>query len=151
MTSESTHTQGRVDQTILATDPERPGNCLSAAVASYLRIPLGRVPHFIEYDAEATTDGTEGGNGWWLMLLGFMAGFGLWPLTLDTPDDGEPGEVLFVAGPSPRGVFHQVLYRDGALWHDPHPSKDGITEVREVLAWRETLHDHTPTAVGGEG
>lgn len=135
----------RVDQTILATDPKRPGNCLPACVASYLRIPLGRVPHFIEEDTEATTDGSEGGTGWWFMLLGFMAGFGLWPVMLTSPDDGEPGEVLFVAGPSPRGVFHQVLYRDGVLWHDPHPSKDGITEVREVLAWRPTLHDHTPS------
>jgi len=139
----------RVDQTILASDQARMGNCLSACVASYLGIPLDRVPHFVEADPDATVDGSEGGTGWWFMLLGFMAGRGLAPVHLHAVDEC-PGELLFVAGPSPRGVFHQVLYLDGALWHDPHPSRDGITEVREVLAWRPARYDHEPTEVTGD-
>lgn len=135
----------RVDQTILAGDPKRQGNCVSACVATYLGVPIETVPHFVEYDG-ATVDGTPGGTGWWWMLLGFMAGKrGLWPVELDDVDEGEPGELLFVAGMSERGVLHQVLYRDGVLWHDPHPSKAGIIDVREVLAWRPTIHDHRPS------
>ena len=79
------------------------------------------------------------------MFLGYMAGHGLWPVELEAVDQGDPGEVLFVMGMSPRGVCHQVLYRDGQLFHDPHPARAGITDVREVLAWRPMLHDHTPT------
>ncbi|GAA4123305.1 hypothetical protein GCM10022215_29880 [Nocardioides fonticola] len=135
----------RVDQTILAGDPKRLGNCVAACVATYFGIPLDAVPHFIEYDGGATTDGSEGSTGWWYMLLGFMASRGLWVVELDEVTDAEPGEVVFVAGMSERGVHHQVLYRDGVLWHDPHPSRAGVLDVREVLAWRPARHDHQPT------
>lgn len=135
----------RVDQTILAGDPKRQGNCVSACVATYLGVPLATVPHFVEYDG-ATVDGTPGGTGWWWLLIGYMAGRrGLWPVELDDVDDGRPGELLFAAGPSERGVLHQVLYRDGVLWHDPHPSRAGLLKVTEVLAWRPALHDHEPS------
>ena len=135
----------QVDQTILASDPKRPGNCVSACVASYLDIPLTAVPHFIE-TWPATTDGTEGSSDWWHALVGFMAGHGYWPHDL-TPrgESPEPGEIVFAAGMSERGVMHQVLYRDGELWHDPHPSRAGVLEVTEVIAWRRVTFDHTPT------
>lgn len=134
-----------VDQTILASDPKRQGNCVSACAATHLGIPLETVPHFVEVDRGATVDGSAGSDGWWWLLVGFMAGHGLWPVQLDAVTDGEPGEVLWVAGPSARGVLHQVLYRDGVLWHDPHPSRAGVLKVTEVLAWRPQLHDHAPT------
>ncbi len=136
----------RVDQTILATDPDRPGNCLAACVATFVGKPLDDVPHFIEHGEHMRPNPEEPDRLlWWVMLLGFMAGHGLWPIELGTIDEGEPGELLFVMGMSPRGVCHQVLYRDGVLWHDPHPSRDGIADVREVLAWRPHQHDHQPT------
>lgn len=143
----------RLDQTILASDPERQGNCVSACAATHLGLPLESVPHFIEADQGATTDGSEGSDGWWWLLVGFMAGHGLWPVVLDSIDDAESTELVWVAGPSPRGVFHQVLYRTGRLWHDPHPSKAGLSEVREVLVWRRRTHDHEPSnsPAGGEG
>ena len=131
-----------VDQTILASDPARQGNCLSACVATYLDIPLDEVPHFAEYP---TLDEAAGSDAWWHLLIGYMAGRGLWPVMLADPHDGDPGEIVFAAGPSERGVMHQVLYRDGALWHDPHPSRAGLLAVAEVIAWRPTRHDHTPT------
>jgi hypothetical protein len=127
-----------VDQTILATDPHRQGNCLSACVATYLDLPLEDVPHWAEYQRDE-------GTAWWHHWLGFMAGRGLWPTELDDPADAEPGELVFVCGPSERGVLHQVLYRDGRLFHDPHPSKAGLLAVTEVLVWRPVTHDHHPT------
>ena len=133
----------RIDQTILASDPKREGNCLAACVASWLGLPLAEVPHFIEHGA--ALNGENDRVSWWSMLLGYMAGRGYWPTELDSPSDAEPGEIAFVMGMSPRGVCHQVLYRDGELWHDPHPSRDGITDVREVLVWRHVRHDHEPT------
>jgi hypothetical protein len=140
-----------VDQTILAGDPKRQGNCVSACVATYLGVSINDVPNFVEYDG-ATVDGTPGGTGWWWLMVGYMAGAGgLWPVDLDDVTDGRPGELLFVAGPSERGVLHQVLYRDGELWHDPHPSRAGLLKVTEVLAWRPRVHDHEPSSTPGAG
>ncbi|HEY9354517.1 MAG TPA: hypothetical protein VIP28_14740 [Nocardioides sp.] len=138
-----------VDQTIFVTDTKRKGNCVAACVATILGINLTEVPHFIEFGI-AYGDSEEGkasdGLHWWAMMIGFLAGRGLWIAQLESVDHAERGEVLLVAGPSPRGVMHQVLYRDGQLWHDPHPSRDGVLEVVEVLALRpHPGFDHTPT------
>lgn len=141
-----------VDQTILASDPSRKGNCVAACVASILGIPLDRVPHFIEFgiaygDSDDLAEVSHG-NNWWAMMLGFLAGHGLWVVELEKVTDAEREECVLVAGMSPRGVVHQVIYRDGALWHDPHPSRDGVLDVREILAVRPLSgFDHSPTAV----
>lgn len=132
----------KVDQTILAGDPRRVGNCFAACVASFLGVPLRVVPNFVEL-GELGEDGYA--LGWWWAAVGFMAAHGLGPVDLDDVAEGAPSEILFVAGPSARGVAHQVLYRDGTLWHDPHPSHAGLLGITEVLAWRPQDHDHTPT------
>jgi hypothetical protein len=140
----------KTDQTIFVDDPKRLGNCVAACVATLLDIPLAEVPHFVEfgiaYGDSSDVHDVSSGNNWWSMLLGFMAAKGYWPVALESVTDGEDDEILFVAGKSPRGVSHQVLYRDGRLWHDPHPSRDGVLEVAEVLAWRPLPgFDHAPT------
>lgn len=127
-----------MDQTILAHDPRREGNCLAACVATWFGRGIDQVPHFVEYASDRP-------NAWWDLLVGYMSGAGYWPFELADPDDANPGEIVFVMGMTPRGVLHQVLYRDGQLWHDPHPSKSGVTDVREVIAWRLVRHDHLPT------
>lgn len=143
----------RVDQTILAGDPKRKGNCVAACVASILGLPLDRVPHFIEFgihfgDSEDVKEVSHGSN-WWAMMLGFLAGRGLWVVELDKVTDADPDEFVLVAGMSPRGVMHQVVYREGRLWHDPHPSRTGVLDVREVLAVRALPgFDHEPTRGG---
>jgi hypothetical protein len=143
-----------VDQTIFVHDPQRPGNCFAACIATVLDLELHQVPHFIEYgitfgDAKDPHTASSGSH-WWAMFLGFMAGRGLWVLELDSEVDAAPGELVLVAGMSPRGVVHQVIYRDGQLWHDPHPSRAGVLDIREVLTVRsidETGFDHQPTDV----
>lgn len=142
----------RVDQTILADDPKRKGNCVAACVATILGLPLAQVPHFIEFgiaygDSENVNEVSHG-NNWWAMMLGFLAGRGLWVVELDKVTDADPHEFVLVAGMSPRGVVHQVVYREGRLWHDPHPSRAGVLDVREVLAVRALPgFDHEPTRV----
>ncbi|HEY9354488.1 MAG TPA: hypothetical protein VIP28_14595, partial [Nocardioides sp.] len=137
-------------QTIFVTDTKRKGNCVAACVATLLGVSLDEVPHFIEFGiayGDSETDKVSAGNHWWAMMLGFLAGRGLWVTELESVRHADRGEVLLVCGPSPRGVMHQVLYRDGRLWHDPHPSRAGVLEVREVLAVRPlSSFDHTPTS-----
>lgn len=142
----------RVDQTILASDPKRKGNCVAACVASIVAVPLERVPHFIEfgiaYGDSDDVHAVSAGNNWWAMMLGYLAANGYWPVELEAITDADPDEFLLVAGMSPRGVLHQVIYREGRLWHDPHPSRDGVLDIREVLAIRAlSRFDHTPTPV----
>ena len=140
----------QVDQTIFADDPKRKGNCVAACVATLLGEPLDRVPHFIEFgiaygDSEDVKEVSHG-NNWWAMMLGFLAGRGLWVVELDAVTDADPDELMLVAGMSPRGVVHQVIYREGRLWHDPHPSRAGVLDVREVLAIRPLSgFDHAPS------
>lgn len=131
----------KVMQTILHSDPERLGNCLAACVASFFGEPLEAVPHFAEWESEV-----EDSMAWWYMLLGYMAGKGLWVTVLDSLDEARESEIVFVSGPSPRGNFHhQVLYKNGKLWHDPHPSSDGLESISRIEAWRPATHNHTPT------
>ncbi len=146
----SGHGCPRIDQTIFAGDPKRKGNCVAACVATLLEVPLHEVPHFLEHgitwgDADETGAASTG-NAWWAMLLGYLAGRGLWVEELPDLDSALPGERVLIAGMSPRGVLHQVIYADGRLWHDPHPSRAGVLDVREVLAVRPLPgFDHTPT------
>lgn len=140
-----------VTQTILQGHSDRLGNCVAACVATALALPLEQVPHFIEYGVEygdkVDPADTSTGNAWFTMMLGFFAGHGLWPISVDSPDDAEPGEIVFVHGPSERGVSHQVLYRNGVLWHDPHPSRAGLLSIADeglFVLRRFSAFDHNP-------
>lgn len=130
----------KVDQTIFVGDSARKGNCVAACVATVTGVSLDRVPHFIEFgiaygDSDDVHEVSHG-NNWWAMMLGFLAGHGLWVVEVDKVTDADRHEFALVAGMSPRGVLHQVIYREGRLWHDPHPSRAGVLDVREVLVIR---------------
>ena len=133
-------------QTIFHTNPERLGNCYAACVAEFLHLDIDQVPHFVEQGIILTQEPGDT-TGWWALSVGFMWAHHLTPVRLDSLDDAESGEIVFASGPSPRGVPHQVLYRDGALYFDPHPSCAGITEVTEVMRYaRVHAHNHDPNA-----
>lgn len=111
----------RVTQTILH-DPGSPipGNCYQAAVASVLDLPLAQVPHLMLFT-------------WWHGAAEFWArGIGKTIHTGKTVDEIPPGVDAVVSGPSPRGVSHAIVrWADGTEW-DPHPSRAGLLEVRDV-------------------
>ena len=143
----------KVDQTIFASDPEKPGNCFAACVASALGLDLNQVPHFMHFGEATYGDDRLKGDHWHAMFLGFLAGQGVWPVSLDKILDAEVGEVVFVSGPSLRGVPHQVLYRYGRLWHDPHPSRAGLVSVDDgdffvLRPLPDAGFDHGPTGAG---
>jgi hypothetical protein len=108
--------------------PDRMGNCLQAAIASMLDLPLDEVPHFVQIDED-----TGGNINWWTHMVAWLRERG-W--RVDTRV--EPGEVYLGGGPSPRGadLHHVAVYRDGELVHDPHPDGTGLVEIRSRWALR---------------
>jgi hypothetical protein len=109
-----------VVQTILAGRGDGvPGNCVQAAVASLLDLPIEAVPHFLLFDR------------WNHVLTDWLneRGYGIRVLNAtEIPD-----ERCIVAGMSPRGVAHVCIAEAGRIVWDPHPSGDGLTKVDE--AW----------------
>lgn len=116
-----------VMQTILAPNDGKgmPGNCLQAAIASLLDLPLVEVPHFVGRDWM-----TDGAEHWWTEWRRWSAARGLRVEALETP---QAGEYYLGGGPSPRDPenrSHVAVYQDGDLVHDPHPDGTGVVEVR---------------------
>lgn len=110
-----------VTQSILHGDPSgRPGNCLQAAVASLLELDLDGVPHFIEYD------------DWLERLRDFCLAHGYRPLLRPPSAHVALGMAW---GPSERGVRHAVVWIDGMLAWDPHPSRAGLLRITELIAF----------------
>ncbi|MEV6833492.1 hypothetical protein AB0N17_03005 [Streptomyces sp. NPDC051133] len=109
-----------VTQSILHGDPSgRPGDCLRAAVASLLELPLLAVPHFVEYE------------DWEERLAEFCRAHRYQPI-LRSPDADVPYGMAW--GPSERGVRHAVVWIDGAIAWDPHPTRAGLLRVTQLIA-----------------
>lgn len=116
-----------VTQTILAGDPSgRLGNCLQAAIATLLELPLDAVPHF----AESSGD-------WVAEMVQFARQRGhriVWRSDGDRPDFG----LMF--GPTIRSaeLTHAVAIRHGQVW-DPHPSRIGLTAESTYVDWAPSV------------
>lgn len=112
-----------VDQTKLH-DPKNGinGNCIAASFASILELPLSEVPMF----EDISKNDWFGALTKWLESLGFA-------LVHWQSETWLPGYCL-VSGISERNVDHMVVFKDGVLAHDPHPSKTGIKKVDEIWA-----------------
>lgn len=104
----------RITQTIVA-DPARPdvqGNCLQAALASILDLPLAEVPHFVQDDHDHPDDPEW---NWFTRMLAWLDARGL---NLRDGSNAPPGALVLALGTSPRGLGHIVIQRDGetARW-----------------------------------
>lgn len=115
------------------------GNCLSAAIASVLEIPLSDVPNFAEL---------RKGSGFSDVVQEWLAERGMFWLRIRMPRDGDRGrqvetgeEIRFhpipecyclATGKSPRGdFFHTVVGKitgglNFELVHDPHLEGKGL-------------------------
>jgi hypothetical protein len=106
-----------ITQTILDTPTSReegpPGNCLQAAVASYLELSLNEVPHFVLHDN-------------WAHRLRVFAEERGFQLDCVKPDRRLSGIAI---GSTERGTHHAVVWSKGITVWDPHPSRAGLSEV----------------------
>lgn len=99
------------------------GNCLMACVASITGLPLGALDDL--YTAEARTPDKH----WWSVFTDALNRHGWHAAYLVAADGLIPRGYAVGSGVSPRGLRHAVVVRDGALAHDPHPSRAGVEEV----------------------
>jgi hypothetical protein len=117
------------------------GNCFAACIASLLELPISEVPN-------VETLFHIQGNYWQEVMLTFLNSKGYDLCTDDRfrvfHDDnygvteGKRQEWLLqcnnkyylVSGKSNRGVNHIVIYQNGKMVHDPHPTKEGIVDTK---------------------
>ncbi|AXQ69676.1 hypothetical protein HOU03_gp094 [Caulobacter phage CcrSC] len=100
------------------------GNCTTVALASLLAMPVSHVPDFITLYPDA--------GEFWFAIERWVAeqGYHLQMMRKEFA----PRTLYLASGPSPRDaeLSHMVVMQDGKLYHDPHPSGAGITEVKHV-------------------
>lgn len=106
---------------LYAPDAIHNGNCFAACLASMLDLPLWMVPPF--EDMFSRSDWFARSQEWLSRM------FGLELRRTDGHDVAALPEYYIASGLSARGVRHSVIYREGVLAHDPHPSSAGIVAV----------------------
>jgi hypothetical protein len=125
-----------VDQEFLS-DPDNgvSGDCWRACLASLLAVPRDSVRHFV---AEDGADWLGATTGW----LRKMYNFTLVESAPEFPIANSIAMYVILMGMSPRNIGHAVLANadNGAIVHDPHPSRDGLawsTKVFALTHWRD--------------
>ena len=108
-------------QTKLCTETQA-GNCLATALACILELPLVTIPKFEIM-----------GSDWFSKFSNWLESIGFYPIIL-REKLVFPGYYL-VMGVSPRdkNVNQQVIFKNGKMIHDPHPSGDGILNIKEIM------------------
>lgn len=115
------------------------GNCEGATIATLLGLNIEDVPSFWEGIDIKTTDTDESGVIYQENLNSFLRQHGYRMLNLGVTKNPKAQDINWVievskaigtkhlvAGLSPRGHMHSVIYEHGQLWHDPHPEGGGV-------------------------
>lgn len=91
------------------------GSCFATAIASVLDMDLGAVPNFAAF-----------GPGTWFDALLLWAKSAKVHVDRVFPGDDMPPGPVVAGGVGPRGPRHCVVWQDGKMLHDPHPSDAGL-------------------------
>lgn len=103
------------------------GNCMAAVLATVFGLSIGDVPAFEDMP----------GPSWIDAFYSFVdaQGYEFENSELDPYESFSWARLYIASGPSPRGEFwHSVVCDHGEMVHDPHPSGDGLREVK-VYWW----------------
>lgn len=122
------------------------GNCEGATIATLLGLDINDIPSF--WDGIDIKNPTAPGAGVLYQdnLNYFLRQYGYRMLNLGVdknPTEQDQNWVIeiskaigvkhLVAGISPRGHMHSVIYEHGQLWHDPHPEGGGVIPCQICL------------------
>ena len=105
------------------------GNCGEACIASILEIELSEIPSLHD------PDDPQNGHVYGKNLRRFLSKFSMSYMDVTMGEGCEPEDFfkncwVIAIGPSPRGTEewhrHAVVWRNGEIVHDPHPSGAGL-------------------------
>ena len=101
------------------------GDCVRAVTASILDMDRKDVPHFVKDNP---------GHQWYEHWETFMKNNGIFPHMLTGPWEKTPVPIGYylASGPVSRGCKHIVIMENGKLYHDPHPSREGLQEIEAI-------------------
>lgn len=80
-------------------------------------------------------------SGFWDKILQmFLASKGYSEQYISTEDyenwlKNHPDQPYMVTGMSPRGILHVVIFQNGEMIHDPHPSNDGVAKEGRTYSY----------------
>jgi hypothetical protein len=114
-----------IDQTILNL---KTGDCMAACVASIFEVRLEQIPNFMENGAKDFNEKLDT----WADAIGLRT----IDMRLETSEDILRDCYVIAVGPSPRDPEnhnHSIVWYNGKMVHDPHPSRDGIVGEPEVF------------------
>lgn len=110
----------KIIQTKLHDPPNQRGNCFATCIACFLDLEINEVPAFetlMNFDDPSDHTWAKEATRF-LSEKGFMWG------SLEGHISND--EFYLVTGKSSRGVNHCCIYQNGKLFHDPHPSQEGL-------------------------
>lgn len=114
-----------VMQTILDPDADgvNRGNCLQAAIASLLELPLDEVPHAVLGTDEA----------WWPDLQHWSRTTVAMDLVALPPGGWTPCGYHLITGRTRGGrLYHATVGCNGQIVHDPHPAGESLRRVGQA-------------------
>lgn len=145
-----------VMQTRFGVDPNAPGNCFSACVASVLECALEDLPDEAAIVAEVKREFPQWetwpnrykwGKSWerlWNQTQLECARRGLWMLEVKGNPfgvDGIPPVWSIISAKSPRGDFdHSCVGFGKKIVHDPHPDNANVAEVDRTFIFFVALN-----------
>ncbi|WP_458317138.1 hypothetical protein [Mycolicibacterium brisbanense] len=111
------------------------GDCWRACIASVIGCPITEVPHFVR---DHGTEWFEATNTWLTAQCGETVLYAPGePWAADELSTITRRPYIILNGGSPRGEFAHCVVADvatGAVVHDPHPSRNGITSITGAFA-----------------
>ena len=105
------------------------GDCWRCAIAAVIGYPFEKVPHFLQVYGPLDCDKE---TAKWLWKEGYEIVRTL-PYMAQALDGGYIRYPMIAAGPTERsrgmGRLHAVVYQNGKLVYDPHPTEVGLTAI----------------------
>jgi hypothetical protein len=152
-----------VTQTRTGNDPNAPGNCFSACVASILECALADLPDEARIVTELKKEFGAKWDGWpdrfkwgkswerlWTETQKACLTRGLFMLEISGPFACElPGAWCIISAQSPRGLPHAVVGRGLEVVHDPHPEGGGVAERDRTYIFFVAVDPHLSPRDGG--
>ncbi|MGG2096157.1 hypothetical protein ABFY41_11040 [Acinetobacter haemolyticus] len=139
------------------------GNCEGATLATLLRMNIEDIPSFWEGIDITKPPCDEGGVIYQDNLNRFLAKHDYKSISLGWCEPSEEsvkwveeiskqiGVKHLVAGMSPRGYMHSVIFENGKLWHDPHPEGGGVIPCQIQFLIPMFGNETVDVCVGAEG